>query len=225
MMKKNNNAILNILKKTNAVITNSHIVYTSGKHGSIYINKDAVYLHTGETSKIGKLFADKYKNKNIDIVIAPAVGGTILSQWTAHHLSLLNKKEVLSAYTEKDKGTLASASDSEQIFRRGYDKIVKNKKVLIVEDLTTTGISVKKVVEAVKKVGGKVIAVCVMVNRDPENVTSKIVGAPFSALGILKAEAFEENKCPLCKQGIPINTTVGHGSKYLKDKRVGRKAT
>lgn len=218
-MKKSRNAILNILKKTNAVIINSHIVYTSGKHGSIYINKDAVYLHTKEASKIGKLFADKFKHKAIDIVVAPAVGGTILSQWTAFHLSKLAKKEVLSAYTEKDKGTLAGASDSEQIFRRGYDKVVKNKKVLIVEDLTTTGISVKKVVEAVKKIGGKVIAVCVMVNRDPKNVTSQTIGAPFSALGVLRAKAFEENKCPLCKQHVPINTAVGHGKKYLESKK------
>jgi orotate phosphoribosyltransferase len=222
MNKKNNNVILDILKITRAVITDSHIVYTSGKHGSIYINKDAVYLHTKAASKIGKLFAEKFKNRKIDVVVAPAVGGTILSQWTAYHLSLLNKREVLSAYTEKDKGTLASASDSEQIFRRGYDKIVKNKRVLVVEDLTTTGVSVKKVVEAVKKAVGKVIAVCVMVNRDPKNVTSKIIGAPFSALGILRAEAFEEDKCPLCRQGIPINTAVGHGAKYLMDKKAAK---
>src|SRR3989344_4283685 len=104
--------IISILKKVGAIITNSHIVLTSGKHSSVYINKDALYPHTQETSKVGKMFAEKFKAADIDTVVAPAVGGTILSQWTAYHLSLIKKKEVFSAYTEKDKGTLSSASES-----------------------------------------------------------------------------------------------------------------
>jgi orotate phosphoribosyltransferase len=131
----------------------------------------------------------------------------------------LKKKEILAVYTEKDKGTTANAVESEQIFRRGYDKLIKGKKVLVIEDLTTTGISVKKVVDAVKQAGGKVAAVCVMVNRDPKNVTSKTVGGPFSSLAVLKAEAFDEKACPLCKKGVPINTNVGHGRKYLEAKK------
>lgn len=88
-MKKN---IVKILENAGAVIKNSHFVYTSGKHGSVYINKDALYPHTKETSKVGRMFAEKYKNKKIDVVVAPAVGGTILSQWAAFHLSKLKKK-------------------------------------------------------------------------------------------------------------------------------------
>lgn len=199
---------VDILKRVRAVLINDHFVYTSGKHGSVYINKDALYPHTRETSEIGKMFAEKFKDKNIEVVAAPALGGIILSQWTAYHLSQLTGKEVLGVYTEK-------TPDKNQIFTRGYDKLVKGKNVLIIEDLTTTGGSVKKVVNSVKEVGGKIVAVCVMVNRDPKNVTSQVVGAPFSALGTLPAEAYDENKCPLCKKGIPINTSVGHGRKYL----------
>ena len=215
-MDKNN--VIDILKKVGAVLTNDHFVYTSGKHGSFYINKDAVYPYTKETSEIGKMFAEKFKDENIDVVAAPAVGGTILSQWTAYHLSQLTGKEVLSVYTEKDKGTTASAAESEHIFRRGYDKLIKDKNVLVIEDLTTTGISVKKVVAAVKSAGGKEAAVGVMVNRDPVNVNAKSVGAPFSALGVLKADAIDAQICPLCKKGIPINTKVGHGKKFLEEK-------
>lgn len=211
--------VVEILKKIGAVITDSHFVYTSGKHGSVYINKDALYPHTQETSRVGELFAEKFKDMDIDIVVAPAVGGTILSQWTAYHLSKLKNKEILSAYTEKDKGTLASAAESEHIFRRGYDKLIPGKKVLVIEDLTTTGMSVKKVVNAVKNLSGNVVAVCVMVNRDPENVNLELVGAPFSALGVLKAQAFDEAECPLCKTNVPINTEIGHGKKYLEEKR------
>lgn len=210
--------VVDILKKIGAVITDSHFVYTSGKHGSVYINKDALYPHTEMTSEVGKMFAEKFKDAEIDVIAAPAVGGTILTQWTAYHLSKLKNKEIFSVYTEKDKGTTASAAESEQIFRRGYDKFVKGKKVLVLEDLTTTGISVKKTVDAVKKAGGEVVAVCVMVNRDPDHVNSELVGAPFSALGVLKASAFDEAACPLCKENVPINTNVGHGKKYLEAK-------
>ncbi len=201
-----------LLSKVGAVITDSHIVYTSGKHGTAYVNKDAIYPHTAETSQVGLMFAQKFKDIDIDVVAGPALGGIILSQWTAYHLSRLKGKEVLGVYTEK-------TPEKNQVFTRGYDKLVKGKKVLVVEDLTTTGGSVRKVVESVKAAGGNVVAVCVMVNRDPVNVTSEVVGGPFSALGVLKAEAFEEKDCPFCKKNVPINTDIGHGKKYLEEKK------
>src|SRR3990172_112591 len=107
------NTVIDIIKKVGAVLTNDHFVYTSGKHGSVYINKDAVYPHTKETSEIGRMFAEKFRDLEIDVVAAPAVGGTILSQWTAYHLSEITVKDILSVYTEKDKGTTASAAESE----------------------------------------------------------------------------------------------------------------
>jgi len=218
MTNDSNNEIIEMLKKAGGIILDSHIVYTSGKHGSVYINKDALYPHTEYCSRIGELFAQKHKDLDIDVVVAPAVGGTILETWTAYHLSKLKNKEVLGVYTEKDKGTLASASESEHLLRRGYDKLVKGKNVLVIEDLTTTGISVKKVVKTVRDTGGNVIAVSVMVNRDPEKINSEMMDAPFSSLAVLKAEAWDEADCKLCKTGVPINTTVGHGKKYLESK-------
>ena len=210
--------VVDILKKIGAVITDDHFVYTSGKHGSVYINKDALYPHTAETSEVCRTMAEMFKDKDIDVVVAPAVGGTILSQWVAYHLSQLKNKEILSAYTEKDAGTTASAAESNQLFRRGYDLIVKGKKVLVLEDLTTTGISVKQVVDCVRAAGGEVVSVCVMVNRDPKNVNEASVGAPFAAADVLEAQAFDEVTCPWCKANKPINTTVGHGKQYLEEK-------
>lgn len=206
-----NTTIISLLKKVGAVLTDDHFVYTSGKHGSVYINKDALYPHSEETSQVGLMFAQKFKDRDIDVVAAPALGGIILSQWTAYHLSKLKRKDVLGVYTEK---TL----EKNQIFTRGYDMLIKGKNVLVIEDLTTTGGSVRKVVDSVISAGGKVIAVCVMVNRDSVGVTSEVVGGPFSALGVLKAEAFDEEDCPLCRKGIPINTSVGHGRKYLENR-------
>ena len=86
--------VVDILKKIGAVITDDHFVYTSGKHGSVYINKDALYPHTAETSEVCRTMAEMFKDKDIDVVVAPAVGGTILSQWVAYHLSQLKNKEI-----------------------------------------------------------------------------------------------------------------------------------
>lgn len=205
------NDIIQILKSVGAIITDSHIVYTSGKHGDIYINKDALYPHTEETSQVGKMFAEKHKDLDIDVVVGPALGGIILSTWTAYHLSQIKGKEILGVYTEKDE-------NKNQIFTRGYDKLVSGKNILVVEDITNTGGSIKKVINSVNEIGGNVVASCVMVNRDPENVTSESVGMPFSALGTLRASSYEEEECLLCKNNVPINTEVGHGKKYLAGK-------
>ncbi|MEK7622359.1 MAG: phosphoribosyltransferase family protein [Patescibacteria group bacterium] len=207
--------ILKILKRTKAITTDSHIVLTSGKHSSKYLNKDALYPHTKEVSLVGKMIARKYKDKEIDAVIGPAMGGIILSQWTAYHLTRLKKKEVLGGYSEKDE-------NNNQVFKRGYDRLVKHRKVLVVEDFTTTGGSVKKTVESVKVLDGEVIGVCVMVNRNPKEVTSITIGAPFKALGVFSADAYDEKKCPMCQAKIPINTKLGHGREYLKLKRLKR---
>lgn len=202
--------ILEILKQVNAVITDDHFVYTSGKHGSVYINKDAIYPHTELSSQVGSMFAEKTKDLDIDVVIAPALGGIILSQWTAYHLSQIKKKDILGVYTEKD-------SENNQILKRGYDKLIQGKNVLVIEDLTNTGGSVHKVVQAVKDAGGHVISVGVMVNRKPEEVNESFVGAPFFALGELPAVAYDASECPLCRDNVPINTSVGHGKKFLQN--------
>ena len=205
------NDVLEILKSVRAILTEDHFVYTSGLHGEIYINKDALYPHTKEASEVGRLFAEKAKEKKIDVVAAPALGGIILSQWTAFHLTQLTGEEVLGVYTEK-------TPEKTQIFTRGYDKLVKNKNILVIEDLTTTGGSVKKVVDSVKEVGGVVAAVGVMVNRNPEEVTESFIGAPFFALGELPVRTYLAEECPLCEKGIPVNTNVGHGKKFVEGK-------
>lgn len=198
--------VIEILKKVGAVLADSHFVGTSGRHFDTYITKDALFPHTAETSEICRMFAEKNKDLDIDAVAAPALGGIIVAQWTAHHLSQIRGKEILAVFTEK-------TAENDQVFTRGYDAHVRGKKVLVLEDLTTTGGSVKKVVESVQKAGGTVAAVCVMVNRDPVNVNSATLGVPFSALGELVVQSYDAADCPLCKNGVPVNTQFGHGLK------------
>ncbi len=202
--------VLTILKKTGAVFTNDHFVYTSGKHGRTYVNKDAIYPHTFASSEIGKIFAEKYKTKNMDIVASPALGAIILSQWTAYHLSKIKRKEILGIYTEK-------TSDKNQILTRGYDKLVKGKKVLIIEDIVTTGGSIKKVVKTITDAGGIVLGACAIVNKDPKNIDTKSMGIPFDFLTIIDTDVFDEASCPMCQQHMPVNTVLGHGKEFLKN--------
>jgi len=203
--------VINILKKVGAIITDSHIVLTSGRHTSAYINPDNLLPNTNAVSQIAKIFADSFSQKNIDVVVGPAVGGIIISTWVAHHLSKIKKKSILGIFTEKD-------ADKNQIFERGFDKLVKGKQVLVVEDITTTGGSAKKAADSVKKAGGNVVMVSVMVNRDPEKVNAKVIGYPYKPLATFNIESYDEKVCPLCQKNIPINTEVGHGKEYLEGK-------
>ncbi|HBE90253.1 MAG: hypothetical protein A3E37_02320 [Candidatus Andersenbacteria bacterium RIFCSPHIGHO2_12_FULL_46_9] len=105
--------VLEILEKVGAVITNSHIVYTSGKHGTAYVNKDAVYPHGKETSALCQAIAEHFAQYPIDVVVAPALGGIMLSQWTAHHLSALTGREILGIYAQKDERSIFKCDGEE----------------------------------------------------------------------------------------------------------------
>ncbi len=204
--------ILQILEQVHAVITDSHIVYTSGKHGAAYVNKDALYPHTKIISQLCRAMAEPFISDDVEVVIAPVIGGVILSQWVAWHLSEMTGRDVLGVYAEKD------GADG-FIVKRGYDKALEGKKVLVVEDVVTTGGSVRKVIDAVRKHGGHVVGVGMLCNRG--GIKSEAISNPpklFSLLNI-KLDAWEEAECPLCKQGVPINTSVGKGREYLARKR------
>src|SRR3989338_8850673 len=97
----NNQEIISILEKTGAVVRNSHFVGTSGRHMAIYVNKDNLLPHPKETFRVTQIFAEAHKDLDVDVVAAPVVGGVILGQLVAYHLSLLQKKEILSIYAEK----------------------------------------------------------------------------------------------------------------------------
>ncbi|MBI2623797.1 MAG: phosphoribosyltransferase [Candidatus Liptonbacteria bacterium] len=200
--------ILEILKSVGAILTDSHFVGTSGRHMSVYVNKDALYPHTKETSAVCEAMAARHAGLEVDTVASPVLGGVILSQWVAHHLSRLKGKEVLAVYAEK---TLEGGL----VFTRGYDTFIKGKKVLVVEDTVATGGSLKKILDTVKSAGGIIVAAMVMVNRVPDEINTGTLGVPFSALVELPTPTYGAAECPLCKQGVPVNTAVGHGKKFL----------
>lgn len=210
---------LETLGKVGAVITDSHIVYTSGKHGSAYVNKDAVYPHTFLTSALCCEIAEQFVDDGVNVVIAPAIGGVILSQWVAYHITNywtrvgVKNKEALGVYAEK------TADGESFVIKRGYDKIVAGKNVLVVEDVLTTAGSVKKVIEAVRALGGNVVGLGVLCNRGGITLSDMANLPKLFALVNVKLDAWDEADCPLCKSGVPVNTDVGKGREYLARKR------
>ncbi len=211
----NNSEVMQIFVDTGAIVRDSHFVYTSGRHSSVYINKDAVYLHTNSISTLCREMGRPYDADAIDVVVGPVMGGIVLSQWVAHHLNTRRTTgETLAIYAEK-----GTDGVSKQFFLgRGYDKYVPGKNVLIVEDVLTTGGSVLQVVELVRKHGGNIVGVSALCNRG--NVQpAAFGGVPIHALISINLETYAPDECPFCKQQVPINTELGKGRAFLAQQR------
>jgi orotate phosphoribosyltransferase len=198
---------LSILTEHQAVLKDTHVVYTSGRHGSAYVNKDAIYPDTLAVSALCQGIAEHFAAAAVQVVAAPAVGGVILSQWTAFHLTRLDDP-CLAVYAEK--------ADGGFLFRRGYDRLLRGKRVLVVEDVITTGGSLRAVIDAVRQCGAAVIGAGVLCNRG--QLTADQVGGPpeLYALTEIQLESWEEAECPLCRRAVPVNTAVGKGKEFLK---------
>jgi len=199
-----------ILAELNVVLVNKHFVYTSGKHGSAYVNKDGIYPHTMKLKKLCGAIAWRFRHDNIQTVVSPAVGGVALCQWVAQDLTERTGDQVFAVYAEKVEGTKPAQFQ----FNRGYAEFVRGKRVLVVEDILNTGGSAHAVINAVRDIDGVMVAAAALVNRG--GVTKQDLVVPeLYALVDVKLEAFEEADCPLCKQGVPIETSVGKGKEFL----------
>lgn len=190
-----------ILAEAGAVIRDSHVVYTSGRHGSAYVNKDAVYPRTDRVRELCVLLADAARPLDAEIVCGPAMGGIILSQWTGHHLGLP------AVYAEK-------APEGGMALRRGYDALVRGRRVLVVEDVVNTGGSLADAIAAVRAAGGTVVGAVALCNRG--GVTADALGVPaLTALVELSLDSWTPDECPLCRRGVPVNVAVGKGREFL----------
>lgn len=211
----NESEVLDVLQKVGAFRA-GHFVLTSGRHSDSYVNKDAMYAYTHDLSALCKTIAERVKDRDIEVVAGPAVAAAILAQWVAYHLTNLTKREVYAVYADKDRSTgSGQAGKGGFVIKRGYDQLMRGKKTLIVEDLTTTGGSIKKVVEAARAAGAEVAGAFAIVNRG--EVGKAQVGAPpfFEQLVTVHLESWEEDACELCAKGIPVNTDVGHGKEFI----------
>lgn len=205
---------MELLSKAGAVITDSHIVYTKGGHGSTYIDKDLIFMHPIVTEilcdKLARLV--EMRQSVIEAVIGPSMGGIGFALILAFHL-YSKDLPVIAAYAEKQK-------DGNFKIRPSFAKAIRGKHVLVSEDILNTGGSAHAVIKTVQEAGGIIAGVAAIVNRG--GVTCDQLGnVPFVVSVVnIDLDNYPAEKCPYCKRGIPINTDVGHGQYYLAHQQV-----
>lgn len=207
-----NKAVIKMLADIGKVISDTHVVYSSGRHGSTFINKDALYVHVKTISQLCLQMANDYDANQVDVVIGPTMGGAVLAQWVASHLNARRSSgETLPAFAEK----IGEGENKHFVIKRGYNWYIPGKRVVVVDDLLTTGASAANVIKRVKALKGEVLALSVICNRG--GVTPEQIGnVPIHALTNVNFDSWSERDCPLCKEGVPINTSLGRGRDFLE---------
>lgn len=186
--------ILSVFKKTEALLT-GHFLLTSGRHSDRYFQCAKVLQYPEYTEMLCKMIADNFKGAEIDTVIAPAIGGLVVGREVAR---LLNKRFI---FAEREDGKLA--------LRRGFS-FEQNEKVLVCEDVVTTGGSVFETIDIVKSNKAEVVGVGFIVDRSNGKVN---FGYPqFSTLK-MDVVSYQPDECPLCREDIEL---VKPGSRKIK---------
>lgn len=175
-----------LLVKTNAIM-NGHFVLTSGLHSPHYVEKFNVLQHPKYTEQLCKAMAEKFKDSQIETVVGPMTGGILLAHETGKALG------TRAIFTERVNGKMT--------FRRGF-ALHKGERCLIVEDIVTTGGSIREVIDVVKAAGGIPVAVSMLVDRSGGKATFEDV--PSTALLNMDVETYEPATCPLCRKGMPL---------------------
>ncbi len=186
--------VLDIYKKTGALLT-GHFLLSSGLHSEQYLQSALVLQQPDIATKLCAALAYHFKDSRIEVVIAPALGGVFVSHETARAL------RVRALFAERVNGELT--------LRRGFT-IKPGERVLVVEDVITTGKSTKETIEVVKRCGGVVIAAGSLIDRSGGKAD---IGVPFKSLVTLDVPTYHPTACPLCKSG---STPIKPGSRGLQ---------
>ncbi|NUM40613.1 MAG: phosphoribosyltransferase [Leptospiraceae bacterium] len=205
------NQVLEILQQTKTLVTNSHVVYDSGRHGSSFVNQDAIYPHISELSSLCREIAERFSEDGIEVVVAPAIRGAILSQWVAYHLDDITWHAVPAVYAEE------AADHSGLTIKSGYEQLIQGKKVLLVDSMLSTDNPASRLVQLVQEIGGTIVGLGAICNLGE---IKKIKGVPrIISLASLKLESWEEENCELCQHHKRINKSVGAGLEYIKKQK------
>ena len=174
-----------IFVKSGAVLQ-GHFLLTSGLHSPVYWEKFKILQYPQYTAQLCGMIADRYRPQRIEVVAGPTTGGVLLAYEVARQLG------VRSIYAEKE-GT-------GRIFRRSLT-ISPGERVLVVDDILTTGGSVEQVLAAVRKLSGEVIGIGVLVDRSAKEID---FGVPFFSCLRSPTVAYAPEECPLCARGVPL---------------------
>ncbi|MGH2575718.1 MAG: orotate phosphoribosyltransferase [Ignavibacteria bacterium] len=176
------NEILEIFRKTNALL-DGHFILTSGLHSPQYIEKFRILENPEYTEQLCKALADMFRDDNVTVVVGPMTGGIILAYEVGKQLG------AKAMFTERVDGKMK--------FRRGF-KLSPDDRVLIVEDIITTGGSVNEVIDEIKKTKATIVGLGYLVDRSNGKAKFDI---PAKALLKIDVTTYPPENCPMCKEG------------------------
>jgi len=183
----NTEDVLNEFREAGA-LREGHFVLSSGLHSPVFLQKNLVFMDTARCERLCKALADKIVATvgAVDVAISPAVGGIIPGYETARHL------KVRSLYVEREGGQFK--------LRRGF-AVEPGEKVVMVEDIVTTGLSSRECIAAIQAAGGEVVAAACIVDRSGGRAD---VGVPLVALATLDVPAYAPDALPAELVALPI---------------------
>lgn len=185
--------------RESGVLLEGHFLLTSGKHSDKYMQCAKIFRHTKYSEELCAALAEQYKDEIIDVVIGPAMGAVQMAYEVSRAIGCEN------FFTER--------VDGKMVLRRGFE-VTQGMRCLLVEDVVTTGGSVKEVAELVKEAGGIVVGIGSIVDRSNGTVD---FGVPFKSVYPIEVTSWEADECPLCKEGkLPA---VKPGSRNLANKK------
>ncbi|HHV38452.1 MAG TPA: orotate phosphoribosyltransferase [Tepidimicrobium sp.] len=175
--------LIDLLKQTGALLE-GHFLLTSGKHSDGYVQCAKLLMYPDKAEKAIQSIVKKLDGIDFDLVVGPAMGGIIVSY-------------ELARQTGKP-GIFVEREDGKMKFRRGFT-MGKDQKVLIAEDVVTTGKSAFEAIKAVEELGGKVVGIACIVDRSSGDIEYPIYEGVR-----LSINTYEEEDCPLCKENVSI---------------------
>lgn len=185
--------VLEIFEKSNALLK-GHFLLSSGLHSDVYFEKFQVLQYPGHVETLCQMLAKRFKDDKIDLVVGPTTGGIIISYEVGKRLGT----RAIFAETEHGK----------RVFKRGF-KLAQGERTLVVDDVMTTGGSLKEVADSVEKHKGEIVGIGVILDRSGGKTG---FDCRFEALASVTAKTFDPSDCPLCKQNLPL---VKPGSRKL----------
>lgn len=190
--------VLSIFKESGALLE-GHFQLTSGLHSNQYFQCAKVLQYPHHAATLCASIAAHFKNNNIDTVVAPALGGIVVGQEVGRQL------DARTMFTERKDGTMQ--------LRRGFE-IRKGERVLVCEDVVTTGGSVVEVIRIVHELGGLVVGVGYIVDRSGGRVRFDIAqgGTQYPVLQ-MDVVTYKPEACPLCARGLPVEKPGSRGNK------------
>lgn len=185
---------LDKFKKTNALLE-GHFILSSGLHSPNYLQCALALQHPADAARFGQAIAEHYVGSEIDTVASPAIGGLVIGFAVAQALN------VRFIWTERQNGEMA--------VRRGFS-VDEGERILVVEDVITTGGSTRECISALEENGGNVVAAASIIDRSNGAAD---VGVPRISLVSLDVPSYPPDDCPMCADGIeavkPGSRTIG----------------